>query len=116
MNVVAWVASIILLLELFLVALSALLGLEVWRQRMWEVTGWRVVEPVRWLIAGFALVTGALIVLGLGEPRYAVAGGVLCAAASAVVLIRRMLVTAPGRGTGAYLTFLACGVLLTVSA
>jgi hypothetical protein len=116
LDVVGWVTSAILLLELFLVALSALLGLDVWRQRLWEVTGWRVNEPARWLILAFALVAGALVALGRVGAGFAVVGGLLCVGACAVVLIRRMLVDAPGRGTGAYLLFLACGVLLVISA
>ncbi len=116
MNVVGWCASAILLLELFLVGLSALLGLQVWRERTHEVTGWRVNEPARWLVALFAVLAGVLIVLGFWASWAAVVGGILCAIAAGLVLVRRLVASVEGRGTGAYLLFLACGIGLVVSA
>ena len=79
MNIVGTVAALVLVLELFLVAVSALLGLEVWRQRMLEVTGWRVTPPARWAILGFTLIALACIAVGFTSERAAAVGGALCA-------------------------------------
>ncbi len=106
----------LLALELLLNAVSAAVGLSVWRQRMHEIPRLDLSRGAELIVALYSVLGLVLLVVGLRSTPALLAGAVLALAGAGTVLTRQLRYGDRGRALGSYLTFTGSSLLLLVLA
>ncbi|WP_019532495.1 hypothetical protein [Salinispora arenicola] len=114
MKVLVTVASVVLLIELALTAVSAGAGLQIWLERMHDLTRVAFSRPAQLGVFAITSVAGVLVLYGFFAPWARAAGGALAAAGAAFVVVQQLRHADPFTSLLPYLLFLTCGIVLVV--
>jgi hypothetical protein len=110
------IASVILLVELGLTALSAGIGLQVWLDRMHSLARVDLSRSAQLVVFVGTAAAAVLVVWGFFASGPRVAGGALAAVGAALVLVQQLRHSDPIVALLPYLLFFTCGLVLAVSA